>query len=264
MASLGPLIGIGRTAEIYAWGEHEILKLFRQDWPSRAIEMEVRVCRAVYAAGVASPAVGELVQVNGRTGLVFERISGPTMLQAMAARPWTARAQARSLADLHAAIHGLPCPELDSLSELLKRRISQAARLSDDLKTRLLEKLAKMPDGKALCHYDFHPGNILVSPHGPLIIDWMSAACGNPVADVARTTLLFQMGRLPQGTPLPERIAVQTLRSVFLSVYQSRYSRIRQINWDEVKAWIPILAAARLMENIPAEEDLLLKIASSV
>lgn len=29
----GPRLGVGRTAEVYAWGDHQILKLYRADMP---------------------------------------------------------------------------------------------------------------------------------------------------------------------------------------------------------------------------------------
>ncbi len=259
--SLGPLIGIGRTAEIYAWGDQEILKLFRPGWPDHLVDMEVRVCTAVHEAGLASPAVGKLVQVNGRKGLIFERIQGPTMLQALAARPWKVWSLARQFADLHAAMHRLYCPELVSMGDRLKRDITHAPRLSEAQKERLLENVAKLPEGSSLCHYDFHPGNVLISPRGPLVIDWMSAVCGSPLADVARTTLIFRMAHIPKETPSLEKTSIQLLRRVFLSTYLARYSQINPLDQEALERHIPLLAAARLVENIPEEEELLLKIA---
>ena len=51
----GPLIGEGRIAEVYAWGEGQALKLFRDwcapDW----VDYEARIARALCAqAGAAS------------------------------------------------------------------------------------------------------------------------------------------------------------------------------------------------------------------
>ncbi len=64
--SKGTLIGEGRIAEIYAWGDNQVLKLFHEwcapDW----VDHEAGIARTVHAAGVASPAVGEVVPCNGR------------------------------------------------------------------------------------------------------------------------------------------------------------------------------------------------------
>lgn len=44
------------------------------------MEYEARVARAIHAAGVASPAAGDIVEVDGRRGLIYERLEGPSML----------------------------------------------------------------------------------------------------------------------------------------------------------------------------------------
>ena len=51
----GELIAEGRTAEVYAWGDREVLKLYRPWWPLVNIEYEIRICRAVHDAGIPSP-----------------------------------------------------------------------------------------------------------------------------------------------------------------------------------------------------------------
>jgi hypothetical protein len=43
---MGRLLGQGRTAEIYAWGEGQVLKLFVPGWPDEAITRESAVLTA--------------------------------------------------------------------------------------------------------------------------------------------------------------------------------------------------------------------------
>jgi len=57
---LGKPIALGRTAEIYAWEEGYIIKLFRDWMPATSVDYEARMARAVYAAGSPVPAVGRL------------------------------------------------------------------------------------------------------------------------------------------------------------------------------------------------------------
>jgi len=45
------------------------------------IEKEARITRAVHASGLPVPAVGEIVCVNNRYGLVYERVNGISMLE---------------------------------------------------------------------------------------------------------------------------------------------------------------------------------------
>ena len=86
--SLGAPIAQGRTAEIYAWGEGQVVKLFR-DWvPAGQAAFEAQVAQAAQATGVPMPAVGEIVEVDGRFGLVYERVDGPTMDETLQRKPW--------------------------------------------------------------------------------------------------------------------------------------------------------------------------------
>ena len=105
----GDLIGEGRTARVYTWGPTHLLKLYYDWWPESNIVYEARVLKTVHAAGVPSPEVGEIVEVDGRRGLVYERIVGPSMTDLLLADPGSMDALARTLAQLHATMH-LPAP----------------------------------------------------------------------------------------------------------------------------------------------------------
>src|SRR5688572_30623407 len=107
-------IAEGRTAEIYPWDDQHILKLHRDWCPHDWVDYEGWIARSVHAAGVPSPQVGEIVEVEGRRGLIYERLEGVSMLQDMNARPWTLWKHARSLAELQAGIHQKSIPELPS------------------------------------------------------------------------------------------------------------------------------------------------------
>ena len=65
---LGEPLARGRTADVYAWGDGWVLKLF-QSWMDRpTIEQEARITRLVRASGLPVPVVGEIVEVDGRGG----------------------------------------------------------------------------------------------------------------------------------------------------------------------------------------------------
>ena len=169
----GPLLGQGRTAEIYAWGDDQILKLYRAWAPEDWADYEAHIGRIVYEAGLSAPAIGERVDLDGRHGLVYERIDGPTMLQIVARRPWVLVQAARQFAVLHAEMHNCSRSELPSQRARLQHSIGRATQLTDAMKARVLRRLAGLPDGSAVCHGDYHPDNILMPARGPVIIDWV-------------------------------------------------------------------------------------------
>ena len=80
----GPLIGRGRTAEVYAWGSDRILKLYQAHMPTYLVEQEYHLTRAAQAAGIPAPATDQLVEVDSRCGIIFERLEGPAANKAEA------------------------------------------------------------------------------------------------------------------------------------------------------------------------------------
>jgi tRNA A-37 threonylcarbamoyl transferase component Bud32 len=248
-------IAEGRTAEIYEWNEGQILKLYHAWCPPHWVEDESKVARAIHEAGIPSPAVGEIVEVNQRRGLVYERLIGNSMLQEMTARPWTFRKHARSLAELQSQINQLSIPELPSYHEGLMYTVQRAPHLDEDLRSKTLERLSTLDDGDRVCHGDFHPGNVLLTNRGPIVIDWMTARRGNPWADVARTNLLLSIGAKSAGKQV--KPIIRWLVDSYRRMYLDHYSRLNPGHQDEVRRWMPIIAAARLDEQIERERDAL-------
>jgi Ser/Thr protein kinase RdoA (MazF antagonist) len=253
----GKPIAVGRTAEIYAWDDGTVLKLFRSWMPASAANDEARIARTVHATGIRVPAVGDVITVGGRTGILYERVEGMPMMDAMLSRLWRLRHFARLLAGLHAEMHGESAPGLPSQKQRLIDKIESAASLPATLRVRALDALDEMPDGDRLCHGDFHPDNILMTTEGPIIIDWVDATQGHPMADVARTSLLLSSGSLPPKIPGPVRWLLSAVRRRFHDLYLQHYLHLRPDDQQVLEAWPPLIAAARLSENIAEEQTLL-------
>jgi aminoglycoside phosphotransferase (APT) family kinase protein len=119
--------------------------------------------------------------------------------------------------------------------------------------------MSRLPEGNALCHLDFHPDQVIMTAHGPRIIDWMSACDGPPLADVARTLLLLRVGQVPYGGVAMRALAT-VCRRRFRRTYIRRYSELNPTaSLREVELWMIPLAAARLREGISGEERPLLR-----
>jgi aminoglycoside phosphotransferase (APT) family kinase protein len=254
-------LAAGRTAEVFAWGEGRVLKLFRPGWGPDVATHEAEVARAIYAAGVPSPRADEIADVAGRAGVVYERITGPSMLAELMARPWRLAALARTLGEVHAAIHAHAVPGLPRLPAQLARRIAAAPDLPDAHRAAAraaLDTLAHSPGtAQTLCHGDFHPDNVLLSPRGPLVIDWENATLGDPLADVARTLLLVRASEASIAS-----VAGRTVRhaqaAALISRYLRAYSWMRPLDRARLAAWELPVTAARLAEGIAEQRAYLL------
>jgi uncharacterized protein (TIGR02172 family) len=246
----------GRTAEMLAWKDGWALKLFFDWFPDDGVSHEARLARAVHAAGLPVPAVGEIVELDGRLGLPYERLFGRSMLEELDGEPETLSRNARILAELQTKIHSSGSqPGVPGQREKLKRKIHEAPGLSQGQVKRLIKALEQLPDGDRLCHGDMHPANVILTAGGPVVIDWIDATLGNPLADVARSQIILGGvgARVSQANK-----ALVDLVGRFLAIYEEYYFELRPGGAAECEAWRPVIAAARMNEGIEEQQEWLL------
>jgi uncharacterized protein (TIGR02172 family) len=249
-------IAYGRTAEIYAWQRGHVLKLFYDWFEVEDIEYEARIARAIHASGLPVPAAGDIIHVNGRHGLVYQRVDGATMWKELSRKPWSVLAYARRMAELHVEMHTSTVQaDIPSQRQKLVSKIRHAEALPAHLRAKALAALETMPDGDRLCHGDFHPGNILMTVQGEIVIDWIDASRGNPLADLARTTIIA-LGAAE--TRQIQGLLLKAFVRIFHAAYIRYYFKLSPGGEDEYNRWLPIVAAARLSENISEMEKWLI------
>lgn len=248
----------GREAEMFAWEDGKVLRLLRPGFNPATLDAEVRALELAHRNGLPVPRPGERISIDGREGVVLERIEGTDLLTELGRAPWTVFRSARMCGSVHAQMHG--CRVDDSGYPELKNRLER--HLSSPLVPPALAEIASkrldsLPGGDALCHGDFHPANVMRSPSGPVVIDWPNATRGAPEADVARTLLILGAGEPPTYTPVM-RVLTKTGRSLFIWLYVGSYKRARPLDKAEVRRWALPVAVARLSEDIEQERPRLL------
>jgi uncharacterized protein (TIGR02172 family) len=260
-AMLGERIGQGRTAEVFALDAQRVVKLFRSDWPAEDAAHEERMARAIAAAGVPAPAVFGTMESAGRYGVIYERITGPSLEAWVGYHLARLPEGARITAATHARIHAGQPRDLPAQHEVLARRIRRATLAPQAVREAALARLAALPPGTTLCHGDFHWGNILLGQKGPVVIDWENATSGDPLADVARSLLLMQMGWV-YGTSWPLRRTIQAATWYVTAAYLRHYRRLRGADMARLRAWRLPVVVARLCEGITQEQPHLLRLAA--
>jgi aminoglycoside phosphotransferase (APT) family kinase protein len=232
--------------------------LFYAGTPLESVELEMLKSRLISGTNLPTPKFIDRLEIDGRQGLIYERVEGISMLKTINMRPWLLLRLARQLADLHTAIHQQDGTGLPSMRPELNAAIQQAASLPIGLSAELLQQLRELPDGYALCHFDFHPDQVLMTAHGPVILDWATAHQGHPLADVAQTTVLLKVGQLPYGGRVTQAV-IKLWRGLFLEIYLSRYFKLHPgLNRAALIPWLIPSAAGRLGIGIEGEQQALL------
>jgi aminoglycoside phosphotransferase (APT) family kinase protein len=252
-------LGEGREAEIFAWDEGTVLRLLRRSGDLTRVEREAVAMRAAADGRVGVPKVYGTIMVDGRAGLIMDRVDGPDLIALMGKRPWTVPRVARIVGHTQARMHDVVAPDdLPILGNVVRWKIENATELPSELADFALEKLDALPDGDRLCHGDFHPGNLLSGRDGPAVIDWTDAARGDPAADLARTRLLIRQGAVPEHMPALIRGGQAYARGAFFWLYLRAYARASPIDDEFVDRWEIVRVADRVMEGIDAEQPGLL------
>lgn len=159
-------------------------------------------------------------------------------------------------------MHEKVVSNLPEQQQRLEQSILSAEALSPAQKEAAINAAKQLPSGNRLCHGDFHPDNVIMSARGAVTIDWTTANQGNPLADVARTSLLLQLGELPPGTRAMTRWLVAAGRKLFHKLYLKRYFELRPDNKQQLAAWQYPIVAARLGDGIVEEQSQLLTLLS--
>lgn len=201
------LVGQGRTADVFAAGPGRVLRRYRGNHGDATAEAEIMV--HLRRHGFPVPEVHDAHGLE----MLMERVEGPTMLMALQRRPWRAAEHGRTLGELHRRLHAIPTP-----STMPPSRID--------------------PEGHRLVHLDLHPGNVLLAPGGPVVIDWASAGRGEPATDVARSWAIIATSTLPVAPPL--RVAARGVRRRLLASY------LRSVDASAAARRLPRVARDRL------------------
>jgi aminoglycoside phosphotransferase (APT) family kinase protein len=188
--------------EVFDLDDGRVLRRFKAGGdPAR----EALVMRHALSAGYPVPRVLDVTTDS----LVLERIEGPTMLNVVLRQRWTLRRHAWLLAGLHEQLHRIHAPE----------------------------GLASAGPGERLIHLDLHPENVILSPDGPVVIDWTNARRGESALDVAMTWVILATS----GRGLLPRL--------FLRCFLSRFDR------SEVLGALPGAAELRIADaNVTTAE----------
>ncbi|HET9895872.1 MAG TPA: aminoglycoside phosphotransferase family protein [Streptosporangiaceae bacterium] len=205
----GRLIGSGRAADVYELGRGRVLRRYRtavgvadEERLAAHVAREARLMEYLWSVGFPVP------QVIGTDGadMIMARVDGVDLLSDLARRPWRARVHASTLARMHDQLHKIEAPSW------LPRPFGQGA-----------PGRVQSGTGDRILHLDLHPGNVMLTPAGPVVIDWSNGSAGPPGADVAMASLIMRISEV-DDLPVPVRLVAGMVRGTVVRQFERSVS----------------------------------------
>lgn len=217
------------------------VKVFDSEYSSSDILNEALNLATVSETGFRVPHLEEVRKIDGNWAIVMEYIEGESLSQWIEREPKRQDELLERLVDIQLEISQHSAPRLRHLVDKMHGKIN-ACGLSATVRYELHSRLDSLPRHKKLCHGDFTPGNVIITPAGEAyVIDWAHATQGNASADAARTYLRLS---LSGHTARAEK---------YMQLFCHKSDTARQY----VNKWLPIVAACQMARNIPSERALL-------
>ena len=243
--NLNNVVAVRNIKTVYRDGDKAI-KVFNEDYSKADVLNEALNQARVEETGLDIPRILEVTKLDGKWAIVSDFIEGKTMSQIMQEEPERMNELLEQFVGIQLHIHEQRAPLLTKLKDKMNRKISETS-LDATTRYELHTRLEGMPKHNKVCHGDFNPSNIIITPAGKsYVIDWAHATQGNASADVARTYLLFVL----EGK--------EALAEKYLSLFCKKSDTAKQY----VQQWIPIVAASQSLKGKPEERDLLIRWAS--
>jgi aminoglycoside phosphotransferase (APT) family kinase protein len=167
----------GQDSDVFIRSDGLLVKRTRT---GRDLRREAEMMSYLSGCGIPVPRVHEATEDE----LVMQYVPGPRMSEEIGRKPWLAGSLGEELADLHRRLDVIPAPGFLS------------------------------GDGDLL-HLDLHPGNVVLGPEGPVVLDWASATKGDRRLDVALSWVSLAVAHL---APVMKLTRWRFLRSFMANV----------------------------------------------
>lgn len=217
-------IAEGNTAEIFEVEEKKILKLFKKGYSEGAVRHEYNNHCMASKAVQNIPKLFEFVEENQRFGFIMEKVQGESLASMMLNEDTFDEAM-DTFTKLHknwlAQTMDDPIPYTEWMLHCCHERLLDGG---------LTDKIKCLPAGNNLCHGDFQPYNIIITPEqSAVIIDFANICKAPKEYDIARTYFL-----------LKEAVKIKPIAELYLQKMQVEYK--------EIRTYIDVLDALRQYE----------------
>ena len=226
---------------IYKSGKF-VVKEFDSDFSKSDILNEALNQARVEETGLKIPQLEEVKKIDGKWAIVLDYIEGKTLAEIIENDRKNLEMYMEKFVDIQIEIHSKRSPLLNKLKDKMSRKIDET-NLDATTRYELHTRLEGMPKHNKVCHGEFNPSYIIITPAGDYyVLDWSHATQGNASADVARTYLLFSLKGDKEAAEM------------YLNMFCKKTDTAKQY----VQQWLPIVAASQSVKGNEEEREFLL------
>lgn len=218
-------IGAGACGEVFRLDDETIIKLYYPRVKKEEIEQEKALAKKAFVMGVPTAISYDIVEADGRTGVVYELIKSKTIGELIRGD----EGHLEKYVDMYAAvcrqIHGIEAEpgQLPSFKDINRSDIPNVTGITEEERAYLHRFLDLIPDRMNCLHGDLNINNIMVQNGECCLIDMGEFSTGTPMFDLSR--ILFSMefagaakGEFNSFYKLPQDIVTNILH-LFLEKY---------------------------------------------
>ena len=225
---------------IYKDGD-TVLKVFDSDFSKADILNEALNQARIEETGLNVPKLLEVGIIDGKWAIRTEYVPGKTLAKLMEENPDKLDEYLDLFVNIQKEIFSKEAPLLNKIKDKFNRKIS-ASRFDATTRYELHTRLDSMKNHKKICHGDFTPSNIIITPGGDYsILDWSHVTQGNAAADAARTYMLFCLKGMDE------------VAEKYLNLFCKKTDTAKQY----VQRWMPIVACTQSVKGKPEEQEFL-------
>ena len=218
-------IGAGACGEVFRLDDETIIKLYYPRVKKEEIKQEKALAKKAFVMGVPTAISYDIVEADGRTGVVYELIKSKTIGELIRGD----EDHLEEYVDMYAAvcrqIHGIEAEpgQLPSFKDINRSDIPNVTGITEEERAYLHRFLDLVPDRMNCLHGDLNINNIMVQNGECCLIDMGEFSTGTPMFDLSR--ILFSMefagaakGEFNSFYKLPQDIVTHILH-LFLEKY---------------------------------------------
>ncbi len=191
-------IGAGACGEVFRLDDETIIKLYYDRVKAEEIEREKALAKRAFVLGVPTAISYDIVEADGRTGVVYELIKSKTLSELIRENPENIETYTDLYADVCRQIHSIHADtsDLPDFKDLNRQDIPRLA-IPDGDKQYLYRLLDIVPDSAGCIHGDLNINNIMVQNGECCLIDMGEFSRGIAMFDISR--IVFSMEYASRG-----------------------------------------------------------------